>query len=852
MATVKKEPAPPKGGNVPSKSSKSKTAHSDTESLAKRSASTVQHNNVKSDRGTKKRCVASKEVTDQNSVLSISSSEDEAILLADRPLDPGDSMYRAPAGASRIDSVQRLRERTPIATRRRASMKSARDERSARKVDPAATEGLGSPAKITGDDGRVQLSQPRPRPRPRPVPRRVKSAAIIHSSDGEDVGTSRATPTQPPAPTTESAPPSVPRRLSDVSFHYPEFPSMTSLLESTKRGPNPAHPWSSGSTAKNEFLDTEAEESEADGHASGDERVQANDNAYDTQDSFIDDSPEGVEPMSDGEMAVDTQRSRRLSTTSSVEMDVDGTFVGIEEEDPVEMAYTERERRRVINEDEISASTLGVAKHRDFLIKALLMLKSNEGPDPEVPEDEDRQMELATRDSLLEMLGATPPKRRRSQEPSTPLQDRSSYSHSAKGKGKQRASRPEPRTEEDAHGSDDALSDYERRERKRLRTAIQLSKAEQQRRVGEPSGTSTTDVMTPSPLDSEHPSLPHTPPRRRTKKNILDMMASAGAEPATPPAEVVTPTTNTSGHVISYRVFSPPKVNEIPIDMSDPLIRQTAPVKLYNLSQSMSVKSWNPNLAGPGYVKPAKWALQCPTLDGQLALDFLTFTSAKQFGNLSRMELSLVHCLQLSANANRYHAVTKEGTPFVFISSGFLEASQLTQPSPVGLKQRYVRVILHDGEHQRTSSGMCAVFGFESMKTQFARHALQFSTRAEFASSTPNKTSWKGSGKEPVAGLFSGPSTAESTARVSIDTFSLPHNAEVPVFDARDVDDFDVNTDLGNLDEKLPRWKEEIPYGSFVVVGYTATAFFSNTREWTLGLNIQWVIIVGIPDSDQE
>ena len=72
----------------------------------------------------------------------------------------------------------------------------------------------------------------------------------------------------------------------------------------------------------------------------------------------------------------------------------------------------------------------------------------------------------------------------------------------------------------------------------------------------------------------------------------------------------------------------------------------------------------------------------------------------------------------------------------------------------------------------------------------------------------------------------------------------------MPVYDARDAEAFDVNTDLPNLEAKLPRWREEIPVGSFVVVGFTMTAFFSSSREWTLGLNIQWAIIVGIPGPD--
>ncbi|KAJ3525115.1 hypothetical protein NMY22_g10706 [Coprinellus aureogranulatus] len=261
--------------------------------------------------------------------------------------------------------------------------------------------------------------------------------------------------------------------------------------------------------------------------------------------------------------------------------------------------------------------------------------------------------------------------------------------------------------------------------------------------------------------------------------------------------------------------------------------------------------SWNPNLSRPGFVKVSAWIVQCPTMDADLALALIAFTSVNKFGNLARMDISAVFCLQFSANATRYHAVTKDGTPFIFLTTGFLETSQLTKPSPVGLKQRFVRIIPHKGEFQRTASAVCTVFGFDSMKTQYARHALQFSTRAEYVQSTPSKpSSSAGHGKGSVApGMFSGPSSGTGS-RMSADNFSLPHTAQVPVYDARDVEDFNLETDLAHLDSRMPRWNEEIPYGSFVAVGYTATAFYGNAREWTLGLNIQWVIVVGIPEAN--
>ncbi|KAJ3504686.1 hypothetical protein NMY22_g17840 [Coprinellus aureogranulatus] len=480
-------------------------------------------------------------------VLEISSSEDETFILADRPLDPGDSMYRGSTTKSRVDSVQQTRERTPVETRRRASLKRRDDDGLDRPTASGDVDPLASPAKITSA---TQVPRPRPRPRPR---RKTESC-----------------PTSPPAqrhvvheadqPRRTSHPDSRPRRLSEISLG--DYHKLEEILASAKRKAQRSGQSSTPppSNAKN-FIDSEAEESGDD--ASADELRPADDNEYDSNDSFIDDSPQHDYPMSDRDDRLDDRRSRRPSDASSVGMDIDRTFVGIEEPDPVALAYAERERRHAANEEEIAATSQGTRKNKAFLLRVLNLLKNNKGIDPEVPDDEDRQTELAMRDSLLEFLGGSAPKRRRSAEvspgPACPSD-----------KGKRRAFEQGFAAGDDSP-SDDGLSDYERCDRKRLRAALDLSRRQD-----------TANVAT---LSSIHPSAPHTPPRpRKQKKTMGDVMSSASAMPATPPAESISPTTNSSGHVISSRVVQAPKVNEIPIDMSDALVRSTAPNNLYALS----------------------------------------------------------------------------------------------------------------------------------------------------------------------------------------------------------------------------------------------------------------------------
>lgn len=67
------------------------------------------------------------------------------------------------------------------------------------------------------------------------------------------------------------------------------------------------------------------------------------------------------------------------------------------------------------------------------------------------------------------------------------------------------------------------------------------------------------------------------------------------------------------------------------------------------------------------------------------------------------------------------------------------------------------------------------------------------------------------------------------------------------MYDARNTRTIDFNVDLPSLDSFLPRWEGEVPYGSFVVVGHTIAMYYSKYKHWTLGCNIRWLIVVGVP-----
>jgi hypothetical protein len=76
--------------------------------------------------------------------------------------------------------------------------------------------------------------------------------------------------------------------------------------------------------------------------------------------------------------------------------------------------------------------------------------------------------------------------------------------------------------------------------------------------------------------------------------------------------------------------------------------------------------------------------------------------------------------------------------------------------------------------------------------------------------------------------------------------------SSVPVYDARRADTFDINNDLDKLEDVLPTFDEEVPYGSFIIVGYTAAIYVNNSAQWAVSMNVHWVIILGSPSPDAD
>ncbi|KAJ7111512.1 hypothetical protein C8R44DRAFT_632986 [Mycena epipterygia] len=145
--------------------------------------------------------------------------------------------------------------------------------------------------------------------------------------------------------------------------------------------------------------------------------------------------------------------------------------------------------------------------------------------------------------------------------------------------------------------------------------------------------------------------------------------------------------------------------------------------------------------------------------------------------------------------------------------------------------RKWLSGIFHNQEWERFESLMCLVFGETVLHAQIStKHAVSFQTMI----SPENLSSTRGTLVIRSPSLFS---------------LNLP--SSLPVYDARTVV-VDFDSDLVKLAEVLPPFVGEVPFGSFVVVGYTCSVYNaaisgSSERAAHLGCNILWVIVCGIP-----
>ncbi|KAJ2915171.1 hypothetical protein MD484_g5222, partial [Candolleomyces efflorescens] len=680
--------------------------------------------------------------------------------------------------------------------------------------------------------------------------KRDKSQVTIVSSENEEELSDAQPPSTPAsetlkrsrALTTTVSKPPTPYVFALVLLMFWRF--MLHILSSKRRRPAQA--------PRTRFVDDEAEvEEEHDVHVSADESSQEDADAYDSNDSFIDDGSihelqdaPTLPPQSPANLAPDSSPG---SASFSGALDVGFmTDSLLHSESFVRALLSKLERERMWNLEDLS--------------------------------DEEQRMDLimGMRPWLSSYTHASPPpspltRQQRDGRPTlrTPVTP-------TRGKGKARVSKTEVGLNSQ-HRDDDRFDEDTRRAIAQSMTVgspevsiftpgASSSSQAQASSVSAGLGPIPSSMSTPGVAPTSPAIPPAVPALQQTPTVVITPVSAPSTAAYTPAPDVLTassppsqasnvvapaPTVNIGGNSLNPSTLTsrcpslPPACEVADPGIQDPMLASTYHLCVPLFSRQFI--SWS-ELQGPGQVNVSAWAQQCPDMSINVMVRALLFHRAGNFVNPSRADPRITRVRELPGTTPRYNLYVDNGSPLVAVTAGFLEFSQLTTPSDSGLRQRFVRIIGHTQEWERQQAFTAMSFGFPSLHTQLARDALQISTRAL---STRRGADSNAGGRSAAQGMFNrNNALASGTSRVSADLFSLPADQPVPTYDARSTPDLDFDTAMPQLTSLLPAWQEgEIPYGSAVLVGYTMTVYRSNAGKWTLGCNIQFVVVLGTPPS---
>ncbi|KAJ7502480.1 hypothetical protein B0H11DRAFT_2223394 [Mycena galericulata] len=252
-------------------------------------------------------------------------------------------------------------------------------------------------------------------------------------------------------------------------------------------------------------------------------------------------------------------------------------------------------------------------------------------------------------------------------------------------------------------------------------------------------------------------------------------------------------------------------------------------------------------LLSGGHVEFSLWGGHIPNMNFHNSVGSVLFVDAPVvFINPSRIDPRRITSQATSTDLSRYLLLV-DGKTAICVSSVMSSESVLSSGRSFGRSRphKWLSGLLHNQEYERFVSLMCLAFGASTMYAQLVNAAVTFQTAlGPLPGGGTGNDITKTGVVSPQKGFVS-----SSAARTS-----LAFEDEVPVFDGRN-NRINFKTDLGRLSSVLPKFDGEIPFGSFVTVGYTATMWSAvpavsatdKTKRPHLGCNIMWAIVVGVP-----
>ncbi|KAJ6462340.1 hypothetical protein C8R47DRAFT_1225489 [Mycena vitilis] len=280
-----------------------------------------------------------------------------------------------------------------------------------------------------------------------------------------------------------------------------------------------------------------------------------------------------------------------------------------------------------------------------------------------------------------------------------------------------------------------------------------------------------------------------------------------------------------------------------------------------------------------GRVKFSTWAKYLPSILADNAIGAVLFREADpNFINPSRVS-PLRLSSQVSAGSAATQRLMVDGRVAMCVTPIFCTESFLVDAKKIGAKtdrtRKWISGIPHNQEYERMEALLCLVLGEPVLYAQITpKKAMSFQTMMSPANEATVQESSSAFTSAP-SDMFSPVVASKSPAKKSpakkwnftsktllashdigkyvwiyLCPFVLPFPT-VPVYDARGVV-FDFNSDLARLDTVLPAFHGEVPFGSFVVVGYTVAGYKASLsaggeRVPHMGCNILWAVVCGTP-----
>ncbi|KAJ7258993.1 hypothetical protein C8J57DRAFT_1472215, partial [Mycena rebaudengoi] len=260
--------------------------------------------------------------------------------------------------------------------------------------------------------------------------------------------------------------------------------------------------------------------------------------------------------------------------------------------------------------------------------------------------------------------------------------------------------------------------------------------------------------------------------------------------------------------------------------------------------------AFNYNLPG-GRVAFSLWRNRIPTLDFGNAVPAILFVKARGgFINPSRIDPGRISVQSTVTDGSRY-ILLADGAVATCVSSVMSTESRLVHGRSIGksLPRKWLTGMLHNQEYERFATLICMAFGVAVVYGQLNNGGLMFQTRLGSPLGTGTAKDISQSGVVSPQKGFSSPMAANRN--------SLGYEDNVPVYDAiGKTVNFQTDLALLGKPEGLPLFDGEIPFGSFVVVGYTVSGWnavpsvnVDKIRHPHLGCNIMWAVVLGVRDA---